>query len=71
MYTPSYFNDEDLASLHRQIDGTRLATLVTFDENGLQASHVPLLLDPTQGTHGVLTGHLAKANPQWKNHVTI
>jgi transcriptional regulator len=66
MYTPSYFNDADLASLHRQIDGTRLATLVTFDENGLQASHVPLLLDPGQGAHGVLTGHLAKANPQWK-----
>lgn len=66
MYTPSYFNDADLASLHRQIDSTRLATLVTFDENGLQASHVPLLLDPAQGAHGVLTGHLAKANPQWK-----
>ena len=66
MYTPSYFNDEDLASLHRQIDGTRLATLVSFDENGLQASHVPLLLDPAQGARGVLTGHLAKANPQWK-----
>ena len=66
MYIPSYFNDEDLASLHRQIDGTRLATLVTFDEHGLQASHVPLLLDPAQGAHGVLTGHLAKANPQWK-----
>jgi transcriptional regulator len=66
MYTPSYFNDADLASLHSQIDGTRLATLVTFDENGLQASHVPLLLDPAQSAHGVLTGHLAKANPQWK-----
>lgn len=66
MYTPSYFNDEDLASLQRQIDGTRLATLVTFDEQGLQASHVPLLLDPAQGPHGVLTGHLARANPQWK-----
>jgi len=66
MYTPSYFKDEDLASLHRQIEGTRLATLVTFDESGLQASHVPLLFDPTQGTNGTLFGHLAKANSQWK-----
>jgi transcriptional regulator len=64
MYTPRYFKDEDLASLHRQIEGTRLATLVTFDETGLQASHVPLLLDPTRGPNGTLTGHLAKANPQ-------
>ncbi len=66
MYTPSYFKDEDLASLHRQIEGTRLATLVTFDETGLQASHIPLLLEPTQGPHGTLYGHMAKANPQWK-----
>jgi transcriptional regulator len=66
MYTPSYFKDEDIASLHRQIDGTRLATLVTFDENGLQASHVPLLLNPNEGPSGTLYGHLAKANPQWK-----
>lgn len=66
MYTPSYFKDEDIASLHRQIDGTRLATLVTFDENGLQASHVPLLLNPDEGPNGTLYGHLAKANPQWK-----
>ena len=66
MYTPSYFKDEDIASLHRQMEGTRLATLVTFDENGLQASHVPLLLNPNEGPNGTLYGHLAKANPQWK-----
>jgi transcriptional regulator len=66
MYTPSYFKDDDLASLHGQIDATRLATLVTFDETGLQASHIPLLLEPTQGPQGTLYGHLAKANPQWK-----
>lgn len=66
MYTPSYFKDEDLASLHRQIEGTRLATLVTADETGLQAIHVPLLLDPNAGPNGTLFGHLAKANPQWK-----
>ncbi len=66
MYTPSYFKLEDLASLHRQIEATRLATLVTFDETGVQASHIPLLPEPTQGPHGTLYGHLAKANPQWK-----
>ena len=66
MYTPSYFKDEDLASLHRQIEGTRLATLVSADQTGLQAIHVPLLLDPNAGPNGTLFGHLAKANPQWK-----
>ncbi|MFJ3483962.1 FMN-binding negative transcriptional regulator [Pseudomonas sp. NPDC090202] len=66
MYTPGYFKDDDLASLHRQIEGTRLATLVTFDESGLQASHIPLLLNTDEGPNGTLYGHLAKANPQWK-----
>ncbi|WP_110948302.1 FMN-binding negative transcriptional regulator [Pseudomonas bohemica] len=66
MYTPSYFKDEDLASLHRQIEGSRLATLVNFDGTEMQASHVPLLLDLTQGANGTLFGHLAKANPQWE-----
>lgn len=66
MHTPNCFKDEQLASLHRQIQGTRLATLVTFDELGLQASHLPLLLKPDQGANGTLFGHLAKANPQCK-----
>lgn len=66
MHTPNCFKDEELTSLHRQMQGTRLATLVTFDESGLQASHLPLLLKPDQGANGTLFGHLAKANPQCK-----
>ena len=29
-------------------------------------SHLPLLLEPAAGRHGELTGHLARANPQWR-----
>lgn len=66
MYIPSAFNEDDLATLHRQIEGTRLAVLVTFGSRGLQANHVPLLLSPEQGPNGTLHGHLSKANPQWR-----
>lgn len=66
MYTPSSFAIDDLQDLHQQILATRLAVLVTHGEQGLQASHIPLLLDAEQGPHGTLYGHLAKANPQWK-----
>jgi transcriptional regulator len=66
MYLPSAFIEADLATLHRQIEGTRLATLVTFGERGLQANHVPLLLNPEEGPNGTLHGHLSKANPQWR-----
>jgi transcriptional regulator len=66
MYIPSAFNEDDLATLHRQIEGTRLAVLVTFGTRGLQANHVPLLFNPDQGPNGTLHGHLSKANPQWR-----
>ncbi|WP_337154275.1 FMN-binding negative transcriptional regulator [Pseudomonas protegens] len=67
MYLPRAFVDEDLARLQQLILGSRLATLatlVTWGALGLQASHLPLLLDPGQGANGTLYGHLAKANPQ-------
>ncbi|MCF5469112.1 FMN-binding negative transcriptional regulator [Pseudomonas syringae] len=64
MYTPSAFKDNDTTRLHEHIDQTRLAILVTHGENGLQASHLPLLLRRDQGAFGTLYGHLAKANPQ-------
>ncbi|MNE19478.1 Protease synthase and sporulation protein PAI 2 [compost metagenome] len=66
MYVPAVFKDTDLSSLHQQIQSTRLAILVTSDEQGLQASHLPLLLDPEAGPNGTLYGHLAKANPHWR-----
>ncbi|MDB6051419.1 MAG: transcriptional regulator [Pseudomonas sp.] len=66
MYVPSAFKEEDLALLHQQIEGTRLAVLVTHGTGGLLANHVPLLLSPEQGPNGTLHGHLAKANPQWQ-----
>ncbi|VVO10298.1 FMN-binding negative transcriptional regulator [Pseudomonas fluorescens] len=66
MYTPSNFAINDLHELQQQILGTRLAVLVTQGEQGLQASHLPLLLRPDQGPNGTLYGHFARANPQWK-----
>ncbi len=67
MYTPRAFALDDLPELHQLIQHTRLAQLVTFGEQGLQASHLPLLLNPDEGPNGTLYGHLAKANPQWRD----
>lgn len=66
MYVPRAFALDDLPELHQLIQHTRLAQLVTFGEQGLQASHLPLLLNPDEGPNGTLYGHLAKANPQWQ-----
>lgn len=66
MYVPPAFRQTDLPALHREIGNCRLATLVSHDENGLQASHLPLLLRPEEGRYGTLYGHLARANPHWQ-----
>lgn len=67
MYTPRAFALDDLPELHQLIQHTRLAQLVTFGEQGLQASHLPLLLNPDEGPNGTLYGHMAKANGQWQD----
>ena len=66
MYTPSNFAIDDLNELHQHILGARLGVLVTHGVQGLQASHLPLLLNADHGPNGTLYGHFAKANAQWK-----
>lgn len=67
MYSPAAFRIDDLAELQAQIARTPLALLVSQGPDGLQASHLPLLLDPDAGEHGTLLGHFARANPQWRD----
>jgi transcriptional regulator len=66
MYLPSHFAEPHVAVLHEFIRNSGLATLVTTGQDGLDASHIPLLLDPTPQPLGRLVGHVARANPQWQ-----
>jgi transcriptional regulator len=66
MYVPAQFAEDRLPVLHDAIDRTGLATLVTVGTSGLEASHVPMLLDRSKGRLGTLYGHLARPNPQWR-----
>ncbi|WP_339527264.1 FMN-binding negative transcriptional regulator [Pseudomonas sp. EA_35y_Pfl2_R111] len=67
MYTPAAFRQDDLTTLHQQMRATRLPTLVSHGNQGLLASHLPLLLAPDEGAYGTLYGHFARANPQWRD----
>ena len=67
MYVPPAFREERPDILNAAMAAAGLATLVTVTANGPFASHLPLLLDPEDGPHGVLHGHIAKANPQWRD----
>lgn len=66
MYTPPAFREDDPAALAAMIGACPLATLVTATADGLLATPLPLLFDPAEGPFGVLHGHLARANPQWR-----
>jgi transcriptional regulator len=66
MYLPPHFKQDDTAEMHRAIRETRLATLVTLGSEGMEASHVPVLLDADEGALGAIRGHIARANPQWR-----
>lgn len=66
MYTPQSFIERDLPTLHSFMEQNSFATLVTTGAAGLTASHLPFLLDRDQGENGTLIGHMAKANPQWR-----
>lgn len=59
----SRFAETSTAVLHELIRASPLAALVTLDRDGMDARHVPLILDPEAGTHGTLRGHVARANP--------
>jgi transcriptional regulator len=65
MYTPPAFAEDDPATIRQIVRDARLATLVTATAEGLVATPLPLML-ADEGERGVLYGHVAKANPQWK-----
>src|SRR5271163_760388 len=66
MYVPPLFRVDDLPAVYKMMRGSRLANLVTATSNGLICTPLPLILDEREGEHGVLYGHVAKANGHWK-----
>ncbi len=68
MYQPKHFEETRPEFLRELIAAHPLATLVTMTDGGLEANHIPLVLDtgPDDGPHGTLRGHVARANPMWR-----
>lgn len=63
LYLPSAFDERDLARLDVLAAAHPFASLVTVDDGEPGISHVPLLYRRDAG-RVVLTGHLARPNPQ-------
>ena len=64
MYIPRLFAEERPEELAAFIAAHPLGALVTADATGsLFATHLPMIYDVQAGEHGVLEGHVARANP--------
>lgn len=70
MYVPKHFEEADRDVLHALIRSHPLSTWVTHSPTGLLANHIPFLLLPDIGPHGMLVGHVARANPVWQSFAT-
>jgi transcriptional regulator len=66
MYVPPHFAETDTARLHDFIERNSFGLLVSGVDGAPFATHLPLLLDRGAGPHGTLIGHVARANPQWR-----
>ena len=60
MYQPAMFREVNQAVLHELIRDFPFATVVVMHSDGVEISHLPLVLDTTKQK---LIGHIAKANP--------
>jgi transcriptional regulator len=67
MYLPTYFEESRVAVLHQLIHDHPLGALVTLTPHGLDASHIPFEVDPEPAPFGTLRGHVARANPVWRD----
>jgi len=66
MYMPSHFAETRPDVLHRIIREYPLGILVRQGDSGLDADHLPFEFDPSRGKLGVLSAHVARANPLWQ-----
>ncbi len=66
MYNPPGHRVDDPDDAFDMIEQAGFGHLVSFGMHGFNATALPLLVDRSGGTQGLLRGHVARANPQWK-----
>src|SRR5262249_35801068 len=66
MYLPKHFEENRVQVLHDLIRAHPLGALVAMRPSGLEAEHIPLEIDPEPAPFGTLRGHIARANPLWR-----
>jgi transcriptional regulator len=66
MYIPKHNTETRVPVMHGLIQAQPFGTLVTMTSAGLFATHLPMVLEMDGSELGVLKGHVARANAQWR-----
>jgi len=66
VYLPKHFEETRIDVLHGLIHAHPLGALVTLTSRGLDANHIPFEVDSAPSPLGTLRGHVARANPMWR-----
>jgi len=67
VYIPDHFKETSPDRISDLIERHPFAMLVTASDGEPFVSYLPLLFDSSVGSNGVLFGHMARANPQWRH----
>ena len=67
MYIPKHFEEPRIEVMHELMRARPLASLVTLSAGRLDANHIPLQLVNAPAPFGTLHGHVARANPLWRD----
>jgi transcriptional regulator len=67
MYLPEMFAETDRAKLFDFIERNSFGLLVSQVGEAPFATHMPFLAERDAGPHGTLVGHVARANPHWRD----
>ncbi len=66
MYIPRYYAQEDRAKLFEFMQNNSFGILFSHTGDEPMATHLPFVVDGEAGDQGLILGHIAKANRQWR-----
>jgi transcriptional regulator len=66
MYIPKSFEPPDPETLLQCMRARSFGVLVTVTSRGLDGNHLPFVFYPEPSPYGTLRGHVARANPIWR-----
>ncbi len=68
MFLPPHFEEARVEVMQALMRAHPLAALITVGVAGIVANHIPVATLASPEPYGLLRGHIARANPLWRQH---